>query len=34
MNENSHSAFKQRCPSFAYCDSGVLAIRAIALTKR
>lgn len=34
MNEDNHSAFKQRCPSFAVCDWGVLTIRAIALTKR
>jgi hypothetical protein len=37
MNEISHSVFKRRCTSFAYCDHGVQAmraIRAIALSKR
>ena len=34
MNEDSHSVVERRCPSFAYCDRGVMAIRAIALSKR
>jgi hypothetical protein len=37
MNENNHSVLKRRCPSFADCDWGVTAmraIRAIALSKR